>query len=104
MRKFLLLLITWSALTTAQTPVAKVVSAHSEQRAVTVTKTGLNYELLISLPESYAATQDRYPVLFELDGWHFPLMDFMQNNNRFSRRMPALIIVTISHGSAAVAM
>lgn len=86
----------------AQTPVPKVVSAHSEQRAVTATKTGLNYELLISLPENYAATQDRYPVLLVLDGWHFPLMQFLQNNNRFSRRMPPVIIVTISHGSGNV--
>ena len=102
MHKFLLLLVTWSALAVAQTPVPKVVSAHSEQRAVTATKTGLNYELLISLPENYAATQDRYPVLLVLDGWHFPLMQFLQNNNRFSRRMPPVIIVTISHGSGNV--
>lgn len=66
MRKFLLLLVTWSALAVAQTPVTKVVSAHSEQRAVTATKTGLNYELLISLPENFASTQDHYPVPSEL--------------------------------------
>lgn len=33
-----------------------------------------------------------------LDGWHFPLMAFFQNNNLYSERMPPVIIVNLGHG------
>lgn len=43
-------------------------------------------------------------MLYVLDGWHFPLMAYLQNNNRFSERMPPVIIVNISHGDDAVTL
>jgi hypothetical protein len=38
-------------------------------------------------------------VLYVLDGWHFPLLAFLQNNNHYSERMPPVIMVNLSHGS-----
>jgi predicted alpha/beta superfamily hydrolase len=39
-------------------------------------------------------------VLYILDGWHFPLMTFLQNNNVYSKRMRPVIMVNVSHGSS----
>ena len=72
--------------------------AHTEQRTITSAQIGQTYELLVSLPADYSGSERRYPVLYVLDGWHFPLLAFMQNNNEFSGRMPPVIIVNISHG------
>ncbi len=38
-------------------------------------------------------------MLYILDGWHFPLMTFLQNNNVYSKRMPPVIMVNVSYGS-----
>jgi hypothetical protein len=38
-------------------------------------------------------------VLYVLDGWHFPLMAFIQQNNVYSKRMRPVIIVNVSHGA-----
>ncbi len=86
----------------AQNPIRPVSIAGSEQREIASTKTGMRYELLVSLPDGYAVNQQRYPVLYVLDGWHFPLMAFLQDNNRFSQRMPPVIMVNVSHGSTNV--
>jgi predicted alpha/beta superfamily hydrolase len=77
---------------------AGVVLAGTEKREITSKKIAQSYELLISLPDGYATSGKRYPVLYVLDGWHFPLMAFLQNNNQFSERMPPVIMVNISHG------
>lgn len=66
---------------------------------ITFVKTGQKYDLLVSLPEDYASSTRRYPVLYVLDGWHFPLMAFLQNNIPYSKKMPAVIMVNISHGA-----
>lgn len=84
--------------TSAQTNPKPVVLANSEKRELTSKKIGQTYELLVSLPADYATSGKRYPVLYVLDGWHFPLMAFLQNNNAFSERMPPVIIVNVSHG------
>jgi predicted alpha/beta superfamily hydrolase len=39
-------------------------------------------------------------VLYVLDGWHFPLMAFIQGNNVYSKRMGPVIIVNIGHSPA----
>lgn len=90
-----------STLLLAQAPAPGVTFANTEQRTITSTAIGQQYDLLVSLPEGYATSGKVYPVLYVLDGWHFPLMAFLQNNNRFSERMPPVIIVNISHGDDA---
>lgn len=102
MRTWLAALLVFVAQVGAQSLAPPVTVAGSEQREIVSAKTGTRYELLVSLPDGYAANQQRYPVLYVLDGWHFPLLAFMQNNNRFSKRMPPVIVVTISHGAKNV--
>jgi predicted alpha/beta superfamily hydrolase len=72
--------------------------ADTQQRTLTSGKIGQRYELLVSLPADYAKSGQSYPVLYVLDGWHFPLMTFIQENNVFSKRMRPVIIVNVSHG------
>jgi predicted alpha/beta superfamily hydrolase len=84
--------------TKAESPAPGVTLAHTEQRAITASKIGQRYELLVSLPDDYATSGKSYPVLYVLDGWHFPFLAFLQNNNIYSERMPPVIIVNVSHG------
>ena len=72
--------------------------ADTQQRTLTSGKIGQRYELLVSLPADYAKSGQSYPVLYVLDGWHFPLMTFIQENNVFSKRMRPVIIVNVRHG------
>jgi hypothetical protein len=92
----------------AQTPspvfAPKVVLDDTEQRSITSKKIGQKYDLLVSLPEGYATSGKSYPVLYVLDGWHFPLMTFLQQNNVYSTRMPPVIMVNISHGDGSDVM
>jgi|CXWL01.1.fsa_nt_gi predicted alpha/beta superfamily hydrolase len=62
------------------------------------TQIGQTYDLFVSLPEDYASSGKSYPVLYVLDGWHFPLLASLQNNNIYSERMPPVIMVNIGHG------
>ena len=97
-------LITWAtilvsvAASSAQTAVPPVTLSDTEQRTITSSKIGQRYDLFISLPECYTNSNRSYPVLYVLDGRHFPLMAFLQGNNIYSKRMPAVIIVNVSHG------
>jgi hypothetical protein len=102
MNKLLVALLLFATHAWAQVAAPAVIITDTEQREILSAKTGSRYELLVSLPEGYAANQQRYPVLYVLDGWHFPLVAFLQNNNRFSKRMPAVIVVNVSHGSKNV--
>jgi uncharacterized protein len=97
-----LLLVTTAAL--AQTPAPPVTLAGTEQRTLTASRIGRPYDLFISLPEDYYASKQSYPVLYVLDGWHFPLMAFLQDNNVYSKRMPPVIIVNIGQSPASDAM
>jgi predicted alpha/beta superfamily hydrolase len=83
----------------AQTSAPRVNLLDTEQRTLTSAKIGQRYELLVSLPNGYAKSSQSYPVLYVLDGWHFPLMAFLQENNLYSKRMPPVIIVNVSQGS-----
>ena len=83
----------------AQTPESSVNLADTQQHTLTSAKIGQRYELLVSLPADYAKSGESYPVLYVLDGWHFPLMVFIQNNNVHSKRMRPVIIVNVSHGT-----
>jgi len=71
---------------------------HTEHRTITSAKIGQTYDLFVSLPEDYETSGKSYPVLYVLDGWHFPLLAFLQNNNLYSERMPPIIMVNIGHG------
>jgi enterochelin esterase-like enzyme len=46
----------------------------TEQPTLASAKIGQRYELLVSLPEGYAKSGQSYPVLYVLDGWHFPVL------------------------------
>jgi len=96
------LLCTAAAL--AQTPAPPVILAGTEQRTITASKIGRSYDLFISLPENYSTSKQTYPVLYVLDGWHFPLMAFLQDNNVYSKRMPPVIIVNIGQSPASDVM
>jgi predicted alpha/beta superfamily hydrolase len=84
--------------------VPRVALDNTEHRAISSKATGQRYELLISLPEGYATSGKAYPTLYVLDGWHFPLMAFLQDNSRFSEKMPPVITVNISQGVGEAAM
>lgn len=102
----LLALAVWSALPAlhgAET-VPPVGLTHTEHRTITAAKTGRHYELMVSLPENSPPMSRSLPVLYVLDGWHFPLMAFLQNNNQYSERMGPVIIVSIGQVPAADAM
>jgi predicted alpha/beta superfamily hydrolase len=84
----------------AQNSAPPVTLADTEQRTITSSKIGSRYDLFISLPENYKTSNQSYPVLYVLDGWHFPLMAFIQENNIYSKRMGPVIIVNIGHSPA----
>src|SRR5579862_4587306 len=88
----------------AQTSAPPITLADTEQRTITSSNIGQRYDLFISLPENYGTSKQSYPVLYVLDGWHFPLMAFIQNNNIYSQRMAPVIIVNIGHSPAKDAM
>jgi predicted alpha/beta superfamily hydrolase len=88
----------------AQTPAPPVALSDTEQRTITSAKIGRPYNLFISLPENYSTTKQSYPVLYVLDGWHFPLMAFLQENNIYSKRMAPVIIVNIAQSPASDVM
>jgi predicted alpha/beta superfamily hydrolase len=99
MARFLLLvLVLLGPAAFAVEPVAPVTIENSEYRTIRSEKIGQTYDLFVSLPEDYATSGKSYPVLYILDGWHFTLMAYFQNNNIYSERMPPVIMVNISHG------
>jgi predicted alpha/beta superfamily hydrolase len=71
---------------------------HTEHRTLRSDKIGQTYDLFVSLPADYATSGKTYPVLYVLDGWHFPFFAYLQNNNLYSERMRPVIIVNIGHG------
>src|ERR1700683_560413 len=83
----------------AQKTAPPVTLSDTEQRTIASSKIGSRYDLFISLPDNYKTSGQSYPVLYVLDGWHFPLMAFIQNNNVYSKRMHPVIIVNVSHGA-----
>jgi enterochelin esterase-like enzyme len=82
-----------------QTPESAVSLADTQQRTLRSAKIGQRYELLASLPAGYAKSGESYPVMYVLDGWHFPLMAFIQENDVYSKRMRPVTIVDVSHGA-----
>lgn len=98
MHRFLLVLLLTNLVLRGADAAPAVSLPHTGHRTIASTQIGQTYDLFVSLPEDYATSGKRYPVLFVLDGWHFPLMASLQNNNIYSERMPPVIIVNIGHG------
>jgi predicted alpha/beta superfamily hydrolase len=94
----LVLLLATLAVARAADSAPPVTLEHTEHRTIASARIGQTYDLFVSLPEDYATLGKSYPVLYVLDGWHFPLLAFLQNNNLYSERMPPVIMVNISHG------
>lgn len=87
-----------AGLAAADTPPPVVTLPGTAHHQLASPKIGQTYDLFVSLPEDYATSGKSYPVLYVLDGWHFPLMAFLQNNNIYSERMPPVIMVNVGHG------
>lgn len=69
----------------------------TELRSLTSTVIGQQFDLLVRLPDDYATSGKSYPVLYVLDGWHFPLVAFLANNNVYSGKMRPVIMVNLSY-------
>jgi predicted alpha/beta superfamily hydrolase len=78
-------------------PVQPVTLPHTERRALTSSEIGQTYDLLVRLPDDYATSGKSYPVLYVLDGWHFPFLAFLANNNLYSEKMRPVIMVNLSY-------
>src|SRR5262245_3815171 len=92
------MVVGFSTVAWAQTTPPRVAFEHSAQHSVTSKATGRTYEVMVSLPADYEASGKKYPVLYALDGWHFPLLAFIQRNSIYTKRMPPVIVVVIGHG------
>lgn len=94
------LFLALAALPAFATPVesaSPVTLPYTEQRALTSREIGQQFNLLIRVPDDYAISGQSYPVLYVLDGWHFPLMAFLANNNHYSGKMRPVIMVNLSY-------
>jgi enterochelin esterase-like enzyme len=61
----------------------EVALENTETRSIASKIVGRTYGLLIALPDGYADSAKSYPVLYVLDGWHFPLVGV----SRFGKRL-----------------
>jgi uncharacterized protein len=96
---FAWLLVCLSANIWAESPAAAppYVFANTQMYSITAT-TGLKHQLIITLPESYAAQKDKgFPVVYYLDAyWDFPLLYSVFGNLRYDRAIPEVILVGLS--------
>lgn len=94
---FLSPLLIFTSVAAAQT--VQVTIPSSRQHEFHSARTGRNYRLFVSLPESYAASDTvRYPVLYVLDGnGFFGLATETHRLLRLRAQVPELIIVGIGY-------
>jgi predicted alpha/beta superfamily hydrolase len=60
---------------------------------------GQEYELQISLPTGYAASNKKYPVLYLMDSqWDFPLLKALYGQQYYDGFIPEMIIVGVTWG------
>jgi predicted alpha/beta superfamily hydrolase len=78
-------------------PAPPVALPFTEQRSITSREIGQMFDLLVRLPDDYATSGESYPVLYVLDGWHFPFLAFLANNNHYSEKMRPVIMVNLSY-------
>jgi len=80
---------------------ASVTIPGSELRQLKSSATGRNYDIYIRLPGEYAQSQQKYPVLYLLDGqWDFKLLDSIQGGLVYDGFVPEMIIVGITYSGA----
>ncbi len=73
----------------------------TEIRTIASTYTPQNYQLFISLPQTYGEADKRFPVLYLLDGnGIFPLVKPIIELQQLMGRVPELIIVGIGYPAA----
>lgn len=72
--------------------------ANTQIEHIQFTRAGLTHQLIISLPDSYAAQPNKsYPVVYYLDAyWDFPLLFATYGNLRYDRAIPEAILVGLS--------
>jgi predicted alpha/beta superfamily hydrolase len=73
----------------------QVALENTEARSIASKAVGRTYGLLVALPDGYTDSGSSYPVLYVLDGWHFPLVEFLAGNGVYAKTMPPVIVVTI---------
>lgn len=72
---------------------------HTEERRLSSTTLRREYQLAVSLPESYASSQQRYPVVYLLDGdLFFGMAASLTPGLNWASNVPELIIVGINYG------
>jgi predicted alpha/beta superfamily hydrolase len=72
---------------------------HTQERRLSSTTLGREYQLAVSLPESYASSQHRYPVVYLLDGdLVFGMASNLSPTLNWLSNVPELIIVGINYG------
>jgi predicted alpha/beta superfamily hydrolase len=81
----------------ADTKPPEVALENTEARSIASKSVGRTYGLLIALPDGYADSGKSYPVLYVLDGWHFPLVEYLAAESAYTKKMPQLIVVTLDH-------
>lgn len=81
----------------AESKPPEVALRNTEVRSISSAIVGRTYGLLVALPEGYSDSGRSYPVLYVLDGWHFPLVEFLAEESVYSKKMPPLIVVTLDH-------
>ena len=70
----------------------------SELKQLKSSATGRNYDIYVRLPAEYAQSQQKYPVLYLLDGqWDFKLLDSIQGGLVYDGFVPEMIIVGITY-------
>jgi predicted alpha/beta superfamily hydrolase len=79
--------------------VPEVALDNTEARSIASRIEGRTYGVLVALPDGYAESTRSYPVLYVLDGWHFPLVEFIASEAVYSKKIPELIVVTLDHGA-----
>jgi predicted alpha/beta superfamily hydrolase len=73
----------------------EVALQNTEARSIASKIVGRTYGLLIALPDGYADSGKSYPVLYVLDAWHFPLVEYLAAESVYAKTMPRLIVVTV---------
>lgn len=69
----------------------EITSEHAEDR----------YDILVGLPDDYATSDQRYPVVYVLDaGLQYPILRTWHEYMTFSGEMPDVIFVGISYGTS----
>jgi predicted alpha/beta superfamily hydrolase len=79
-------------------PVSRVTLPGTELRPLHSSHTGRDYDIYVKLPDSYAAGDQTYPVLYVLDGqWDFKLLDSIQGGLYYDGFTPEMLIVGITY-------